>query len=107
MPGKKSSLSPLAARKQLLLLESQLNRAEFLEAIQEWKDEFNHTKEQLTSFTSMASIAGRVASVIPTIRNLFSRRKSTDGKSRTGASFFKSMMTGTSLWLLLRALRRK
>ncbi len=106
MPGKKSKLTPLAARKQLLLMESQLNRAEFVEAVRDWKSELNRTREHLTSFGTIASLAAKAASLVPTISRFFPRRSAAKGKGPV-RSWLKGMATGTSLWLLLRLLRHR
>ncbi len=106
MAGKRSQLTPLAARKKLLLMESELNRLQFIEAVRDWKAEFRRSKQQLASFGSLASLAGKVASVVPALGGLFSRRPA-HRKKRRFSSLFNGMLTGTSLWLLLRSLRRR
>jgi hypothetical protein len=106
MAGKKSQLTILATRKELLLLESQLNRALFVESVQVWKHEFSRSKQQLTSLGSMASWVGRIATVVPAIRRLFGGGGGAPKK--TGLrSILGGTLTGTSLWYLLRWLRRK
>ena len=74
MFGEKPKVTSLETRKQLLLLESDLNRAQFIEAVQDWKDEFHRTKEHLTRLGSMVSLAGKLAATFSTARQLFSRR---------------------------------
>jgi hypothetical protein len=106
MPGEKSKLTSLDTRKQLLLLESDLNRAQFVEALQEWKDEFHRTKEHLTRLGSMASLAARLAATFSTARRLFSRPA--EGGKKSWLSFlFDGMTAGTSLWYMMRSQRRK
>jgi hypothetical protein len=106
MPGEKSKLTSLETRKQLLLLESDLNRAQFIEALQDWKDEFHRTKEHLTQLGSMASLATKLAATFSTARGLFSRPPS--GGKKSWLSFvFDGMTAGTSLWYMLRSQRRR
>lgn len=107
MPRQTSRLNPLAARKRLLLMESELNRATLEEAIGEWKDEFDRSREQLTRLTSIASLAGKVASALPAMGNLFRRRPGTGSKKAKLPFWLNGVMTGTSLWLLVRSFRRK
>ena len=106
MPGKTSQLTSLAARKRLLLMESELNRTKMVNAIEGWKGELRHAKEQLTRLTSIASVVGQVAAAIPAITGLFSNRKVADKKPKL-PFLLNSLRTGTSLWLLFRSLRRK
>lgn len=107
MPRQTSHLSPLAARKRLLLMESELNRAKLGEAIDAWRAELDRSREQLTRLTSIASLAGRVFSAVPAIGKFFGRRPSVGGKKNKLPFWLNSMMTGTSLWLLFRSFRRK
>ena len=106
MPGEKPKLTSLETRKQLLLLESDLNRAQFVEAVQDWKIEFHRTKEHLTRLGSMVSLAARLAATFSTARRLFSRP--VDGGKKSWLSFlFDGMTAGTSLWQILSSHRRK
>ena len=57
MPGEKSELASLRTRKQLLLLESDLNRAHLIEAVGDVKSAVHHVKEHLSHMGSMASFA--------------------------------------------------
>ncbi len=105
MPGEKSRLTSLETRKQLLLLESDLNRAQFVEAVRDWKDEFHRTKERLTQFGSMVSLAARLAATVSTARRLFSR-PAAGGKKSWLSLLFDGMTAGTSLWHMLSSHRR-
>jgi len=87
-------------------MESELNRRQFIESVHDWKAEFNRSKQQLASWSSLASLVGKVASAVPALGGFFSRRAA-NGKKRRFPSLFNGMLTGTSLWLLLRSLRRK
>jgi len=107
MFGEKPKLTSLETRKQLLLLESDLNRAQFVEAVQDWKDEFHQTKEHLTQFGSMVSLVGRLAATFSTVRRLFSRPAADGGKKSWLSLLFDGMTAGTSLWQMLSSHRRK
>jgi len=106
MFGQKSPMTTLAARKKLLLMESQFNRAAFLAAAHDLKAEFHHSVGQLSSVGSIMSIAGKIASFVPSLTQLFSRHSSA-GPSRKRPSLLHGMLTGTTLWVLLRMFRRK
>ena len=106
MPGEKPKLTPLAARKQLLLLESDLNRAQFIEALHDWKDAFHRSKEHLTRFGTIASTAARLTTTFSTARRLFSRNSNPGGKKSWFSMVFDGVSTGASLWYLLRSRQR-
>ena len=97
MPGKKPPLTPLTARKELLLLESQLNRVRLLEAIHDWKAELHRSKEQLANLGSMAVKTAKAAAAVSAVAGLFSNRGGTPKQSWLSIAL-KGMATGTSLW---------
>ena len=103
MPGKKSQLTVLAARKRLLLAESELNRAQLVREMDAWKDQFHRSKERLEDLGHAASVTAKVAATVATAGRLFSRR---NGKRSWIASLLNGATTGTSLWYLFRSLRR-
>ena len=105
MLGKKSQLTALALRKQLLLAESELNRKQLIREVEEWKDEFHRSKERLENLGSVASMTAKVAATVATASRVFSG--SNGGKRSWIASLFNSATTGTSLWFLFRSFRRK
>jgi hypothetical protein len=104
MSGEKTKLTSLETRKQLLLLESDLNRAQFVEAARDWKDEFHRTKEHLTQLGSMVSLA---ATIFSTARRLLFSRPAAGGKKSWLSFLFEGIKTGTSLWQTLSSNRRK
>jgi hypothetical protein len=57
MPGKRDQLTPLESRKQLLILESELNRTHLLREIQEVKTEVRAATEKLRSASVIARLA--------------------------------------------------
>jgi hypothetical protein len=106
MPETKPKLTPLAVRKQLLLLESDLNRARLVETLDELRQEFHHSKERLAQLGSMASTAAKVVATVSSARRILSRR-GLNGKKSWLSFLFDGMTTGTSLWYLFRSNRRK
>lgn len=106
MPEMKSKLTPLAVRKQLLLLESDLNRARFVETLDELKQEFHYSKESLAELGSMASTAAKVVATVSSAHHILSRRDS-NGKKSWLSFLLEGMTTGTSLWYLFQSRRRK
>ncbi len=104
MSRKKAPLSPLAARKQLLLLESELNRAEMLAAARGWKLEFQRTRQHWSSLGTMAATATKLMGTFSAVRRLFSGQAAGDKKSWLSL-LFEGMTTGTSLWSWLQSNR--
>ena len=62
MSGKTTNLTPLQIRKQLLVVESELNRAEFVADIEDIKASLAHVAEQLNTMTALAESAMRMGS---------------------------------------------
>ena len=106
MPGEKSKMTPIETQKQLLLLESDLNRARLIETAQEWKAACHHTKERLAHLGAMASTAATVATTFSTVRRFFTRSKTGENKGWLSL-LLDGMSTGTSLWYWMRSKRRK
>jgi hypothetical protein len=105
MPRERSALKPLTIRKQMLLLESDLNRARLVEALGEWQEAFHHSKEHLARLGSLASTAARLTATFSTAKRLFSR-PADGGKKSWMATLFEGVTTGASLWSLLRSRQR-
>jgi hypothetical protein len=102
MPGKKPQLTPLAARKQLLWLESELNRAQWLHEARDFTHELRRWRQQAGAFGSLGSWAGAVAAMV----RAFSRRTHGANQSRI-SSLFSCALLGTAVWRWLRALWHK
>jgi hypothetical protein len=106
MSGKEPELTGLEARRQLLLLESGLNRGKLIDAVHTFKHELHCTRQQLTDLGTMATLATRAASTVSSATRLFSGRG--DGGKKSWFSYLlNGTATGTSLWFLLRSFRRK
>ncbi len=106
MPETKPELTQLAARKQLLLLESDLNRALLVEVLDEWKKEYLCSKQQLMRISSIASTVTQLITTVSTVRRLFSRG-SNNGKKSWLSLLFDGVTTGTSVWNFLRSRRHE
>jgi len=106
MSGEKSHLTSLETRKQLLLVESELNRAQLLNELREFKNEIHHLKHQVWEMGSIAASAAKLATTFSSIGQAFSHRNE-DEKPSWISTLLKGAKAGTSLWLLLRSCRRK
>ena len=108
MPGKLTQLTPLETRKQLLLLESELNRVQLLREVGEFKNEIRHLKQQAGEISSLVSSAAKLAGTFSAVGRVFSHRD--DGENGSGpwlSTLLNGAKAGASLWLLLRSWRRK
>lgn len=90
MSGKTNGLTPLEARKQLLLVESELNRMQLVSELREFKTEFGHLKTQVQVFGSILSSATTLTQTFSQIRSAFSH----DEKKSEGKSWVSSLMNG-------------
>jgi len=70
MPRRISRLKELEIRKQLLVAESEVNRAELLEELDDLKGQFDHLKKHLRTAGSIASSAVLLGAFV----SLFGRR---------------------------------
>ena len=104
MPRKEPPLKILAARRQLLVMESDLNRAQLFEAVRDLKAEFQRTKQRLGKWGSMAATGAKLVTTVATARRVFSRR---DGKRSWRSILYDGLSVGTSLWSLLHSNQRK
>ena len=104
MFGKTPRLNPLESRKQLLLVESELNRAELVGNITELKAGVCALTGRATFF---ASIASSVAVLVAGLA-AFQRRKSAEAVAKR--SWLQTILKGagivSSVWLAFRSHRR-
>ena len=104
MPGKDFYLTPLESRKQLLLVESELNRAQLINELRDLKSEIHHLQNQVHAIGSLASSAAKLASTFSAIGNAFTHRDSSEkGKSSWFSSLLNGARTGASIWGALRS----
>lgn len=108
MSGKKSQLTPLETSKQLLLVESELNRAQLLDELRDFKNGIHHLKHQVWEIGSIAASAAKLATTFSAIGQAFSHRNEGEKENPSWIStLLNGAKAGTSLWLLLRSCWRK
>lgn len=100
-------MTALEARKQLLVLESDLNRAQLITAVHDWKLELHRSTGRVMRLALLASTATKVAGIVSTVRRLVSRRGTEDGKKSWLPYLVDGFSVGTSLWQILRGQRGK
>ena len=104
MPGKNLHLTPLETRKQLLLVESELNRAQLINELHEFKNEIHHLQDQVHALGSIASSAAKLATTFSAIGNAFTHRGDGEKKKTSWIStILNGARTGASIWGALRS----
>jgi len=106
MSGKTTGLTALETRKQLLLVESELNRAQLINEVRDLKNEFHHLKRQLEAIGSIAASAAKLAGTFSSIGSVFSHHEKEDGKPSWISTLAKGARTGASLWVALKSYLR-
>ncbi|HEX9046764.1 MAG TPA: hypothetical protein VF988_07040 [Verrucomicrobiae bacterium] len=101
----RSKLTPLQARKQLLLTESELNRQNLVREWKGWKHQFELSKHELASIGSLASLTTKLAATFAAAGRAIGH--SHNGKRSWITTLVNSATTGTSLWYLARSIRRR
>ena len=101
MPGKTSHLSPLESRKQLLVAESELNRAGLSE---EWQAMTRSVRDLAHEVKTIAAWASTAALVVAGLSTL---RRDSPRSGTVKSSWFQKILKGarmaSTLWLALRA----
>lgn len=104
MAGKKSQLTSLEAKKQLLLVESELNRAQLLNELRDFKNEIHTLKNQVEAIGSLAASAAKLAATFSAIGAAFTHRDAGEnGKSSWISTLLNGARTGAVLWTTLRS----
>ena len=104
MPGKNFHLTPLGSRKQLLLVESELNRAQLINELHAFKSEVHHLKEQVHAIGSIASSAAKLATTFSAISAAFTHRGHNENKKSSWIStLLNGARAGASIWGALRS----
>jgi hypothetical protein len=104
MAGKKSQLTSLEARKQLLLVESELNRAQLLNELRDFKNEVRLLKDQVQAIGSLAASAAKLTATFSAIGTAFTHRDAGEnGKSSWISKLLNGARTGAALWSTLRS----
>ena len=106
MSGRKSQLTPFESRKQLLLVESELNRAQLINEMRDFKNEIQHLNHQVVGIVSTASLAAKLVAAFSGVGRAFSHRDE-DEKPSWFFTLLNGAKAGTSLWRLMRSVRRK
>jgi hypothetical protein len=103
MFGKSPRLSPLESRKQLLIAESELNRARMVQELSALKSDANAFVDRVKSFGFIgSSIAGLVSSLTAIRRE---EPTNGDGKSHWLRRIVKGAGLVTSVWRAFRPKR--
>ncbi len=100
MFGTKPRVNPLQTRKQLLIAESEINRAEMLDEWQEISNGVRTLTDRVKSVGSLASAATLLVSAFP-LRN----PEPSTGKSSWLNTIFKGAKLAGSVWLAYRSRR--
>jgi hypothetical protein len=107
MSGKNFQLTALASRKQLLLVESELNRAQLVNELRDLQGEIQQLKAQAQAIGALAASAAKLADTISAIGGAFTRRREErNGKPSWVANVINAARTGASLWETLRSQRK-
>jgi hypothetical protein len=104
MPGKNFHLTPLESRKQLLLVESELNRAQLLNELRDLNNEIHHFKSQVQAAGALVSSAAKLATTFSAIGSAFTHHDTgKNGKSSWISTLLNGARTGASIWGALRS----
>jgi hypothetical protein len=104
MLGKNLHLTPLESRKQLLLVESELNRAQLLTELRDLNKEIQHLKGQVVAAGSLVSSAAKLAATFSAIGGAFTHRDEDENrKSSWLSTLLKGARTGALIWGAVRS----
>lgn len=104
MSGKNLHLTPLESRRQLLLVESELNRARLLNELADLKNEAGHLKGRINAIGSLAAAAARLVDTFFAIRNAFTHQETgANKKSSWISTLFNGVRTGALILIALRS----
>lgn len=108
MPGKKLQLTPLEARKQLLVVESELNRVQLLNEVRDFQTEIHRLKQQVWAMGSTGQTLAKLAAIFSAIGGAFTRRaQGQEYETSWVSKSLNGVKTGLFLWRLLRSCWRK
>ncbi len=104
MPGKNLHLTPLESRKQLLLVESELNRVQLLNELRELNHEIHHLKTQVQAAGALISSVAKLATTFSAIGSVFTHSdKGENGKSSWLSTLISGARTGATIWGAIRS----
>lgn len=115
MPGQTPRLTPLELRKQLLIAESELNRAQMLQDLSDFKGGVMLVEEQVKSlgniFKSFGGVASAGAAVLAGLAAFRRGRHSPSAAAVSKVSWLQLLLKNagllSSLWLAMRPKKRK
>jgi hypothetical protein len=98
----------LKARKQLLLVESELNRVQLLNELRDFKNDLQHWEQQAREIGSMVASAAKLAETFSAIGQAFSHNEEGEKEKPPWISkLFTGAKAGMSLWRLFRSDKRQ
>ncbi|HEY5297347.1 MAG TPA: hypothetical protein VIK59_05435 [Verrucomicrobiae bacterium] len=108
MPGKTTRLTARETRKQLLLVESELNRAHLLNDVRDIQNELHRLQTQVHAIGSMIASTARLAATFFSIGNIFTHPDDdhADKKKSWISNLMKGARTGASVWMKLKSYLR-
>jgi hypothetical protein len=103
MFGKKSQLTPLEIRRQMLLTESELNRIQFLHEWSELKGEIHRLTGPARTAGTFISVAARAGLAFSILRRLCRRQTVAVEETSWISSLLDGAKAGISLWKMFRS----
>jgi hypothetical protein len=107
---KKQKLTPLVARKELLIAESELNRIELTGDLDHLRNEFDRIKKQTVIVGSIVSSVGLLATVASVFRRRpFFQKSNTNGRHKAPwiATALEGARIGSSIIMKVRSFLRE
>lgn len=109
--AKKSKLTPIHARKELLVAESELNRLELIKDLDHLKNEFNRVKRQTVVVGSVLSSVGLLATVASVFRRGGAKHSNGSAEPKPKAPWLATALEGarlgTSVFMKIRSILRE
>ena|ERR1700733_11048625 len=106
MPDK-IRLTPLEIRKQMLLMESELNRSQLAHEWNDLKNEIRRVTNPLRAAGAIWSSAAKIGATISVLRQLLHRENGSPEKKSFVSRLVNGARTGISLWTTLRSCWRE
>jgi type II secretory pathway component PulF len=97
-------MTPLETKKQLLLTESELNRAQLIEDLAGMQDEIHRVADQVRPLVSLFSSATTLATTFTALRRTWTAQEDRrNGKRSWISSVLHSVQSGAALWQAFRS----
>lgn len=106
MPAKPSRLNALLLRKELLVLESEVNRRRLGEDWAKVRIEARSLGDQFKHYGTYASVAATLAGGFSLLRKGRSNTAAATAKPTLLGSILKGLRIATSVWLAVRGMKR-